>query len=206
MNRSRRPCLALAALAALIAAPGARLALADPPPAPLHAVPAAPQQAPAAPAVLLGRIERGEVEAAEPDWVREEAASAPDATAAKALAAVPPGATVTVYLGTWCGDSRREVARFWHALDEAADAGGGLPFKVSYVGVDHAKKEPAALVQASGLRYVPTFVVERGGREVGRIVESAPHGLERDLLALLDGTAHGLLTDNAELRAAKPSP
>lgn len=219
MNRSRFPwfaALPALALAALIAAPGTRLALAEPPPAPLHAMPAAPEPpAPAPPQpgeakgekpVLLGRIERGEVEAAEPDWVEAEVESAPDPKAAKALAAVAPGAAVTVYLGSWCGDSRREVSRFWHALDEAAGAAGGLPFKISYVGVDHAKKEPAALVQGSGLRFVPTFVVERGGREVGRIVESAPHGVERDLLALLDGTAHGLLTDNAELRATPPTP
>jgi len=210
MNRSF-----VAALAALsLALPGAGAILADPPPPPSHAAPATPAEQPAPPKtapsgekpVLLGRIERGQVETAEPDWVRAEVESAPDPKAAKALAAVAPGAAVTVYLGSWCGDSRREVSRFWRALDEAAGAPGGLPFKVSYVGVDHAKREPAALVQASGLRYVPTFVVERGGREVGRIVESAPHGVERDLLALLDGTAHGLLTDNAELRATPPNP
>jgi hypothetical protein len=143
------------------------------------------------------------VEAAVPDWVKAEAASAPDAKAVQGLAAVPPGATVTVYLGSWCGDSRREVSRFWRALDEE---GNRVPFEISYIGVDPSKKEPAALVEGSDLRYVPTFIVRRGGREVGRIVESAPHGIERDLLVLLDGSAHGLVSERTDLGGAAPSP
>jgi len=212
MNRSFS-----AAFAALALDLSAGALLGDPPPAPSHATPAPPAEQPApspsktaAPAgpspekpVLLGRIQREQVEAAVPDWVEAEVASAPDGEAARRLAAVPPGATVTVYLGSWCGDSRREVGRLWRALDMA---GGELPFAISYIGVDHAKKEPAALVSGSDLRYVPTVIVRRDGREVGRIVESAPHGIERDLLSLLDGSAHGLVTGRTYLGDAKPTP
>jgi thiol-disulfide isomerase/thioredoxin len=227
MSRSlaRSPRI-LAALAFALALSPATFALAEPPPAspaPLHAYPAAPetpspaaQMSPTPPAapgaaqprpekpVLLGPIHREQVEEAAPDWVQAEVESAPDDKAARALAAVPAGASVTVYMGSWCGDSRRELARFWRALD---DVGGEVPFAISYVGVDHAKKEPAALVQPVGLRYVPTFVVRRDGREVGRIVESAPHGIEQDLLALLTGTAHGLISERTDLApGASPPP
>jgi len=211
MNRSF-----VAAWAALaLALPGAGAILADPPPPPSHAAPATPAEQPAPPKpapsgekpVLLGNVQREQVEAAAPDWVEAEVSSAPDAEAVKRLAAVAPGATVTVYLGSWCGDSRREVSRFWRALDQARGPNGGeVPFAVSYVGVDHSKKEPAALVAESGLRYVPTFIVRRDGREMGRIVESAPHGIERDLLSLLDGSAQGLLTGRTDLGDAKPNP
>jgi thiol-disulfide isomerase/thioredoxin len=173
------------------------------PPAP--AQPAAPAAAaqPAKPAkpVLLGPITREQVEAAVPDWVQAEVESAPDAAAVKALATVPPGAEVTIYLGSWCGDSRREVSRLWRALDEA---GGSIPCTISYIGVDHEKKEPAALVAGSDLHYVPTFIVKRDGREVGRIVESSPHGVEQDLLALLSGSAHGLVTARTDLSEKQP--
>lgn len=206
MNRSL--VAALTALALALSVAGA--ALADPPPAPAAAQPApSPPKSvqPAERPVLLGHVQREQVEAAVPDWVEAEVASAPDAEAAKRLAAVPPGATVTVYLGSWCGDSRREVSRFWRALDQARGQNGGEPpFAVSYIGVDHTKKEPAALVSGSDLRYVPTFIVRRDGREVGRIVESAPHGIERDLLSLLDGSAHGLLTERTDLGDTKPTP
>ena len=160
------------------------------------------------PKVLIGPATREQVEAAAPGWVQAGVDAKPDLEAARALATVPPGAELTVFLGTWCGDSRREVSRFWRALDEigASAAGGpagGLPFTVTYVCVDEAKKEPAAAVSAIGLRYVPTFIVRRDGREVGRIVERAPHGIEADLVALLSGKATGLVTGSER---AKPSP
>ena len=123
--------------------------------------------------------------------------------AAQALAAVEPGAEVTVYLGTWCGDSRREVPRFWKAVDAA---GGSVPFAVRYVGVDHAKKEPADLLKQDDVRYLPTIIVRRGGKEVGRIVETSPHGVEQDLLALLTGKATGVLSTRQDLAPAAPKP
>lgn len=147
--------------------------------------------APAEPQLLVGPVTREQIEAASPDWVRAEVAAAPDAAAAQALAGVEPGAEVTVFLGTWCGDSRREVPRLWKALDAA---GGSVPFQIRYIAVDRQKKEPAADVTASGIRFVPTFLVSRGGQEVGRIVEQAPHSVENDLLALLTGQAHGVVS------------
>jgi thiol-disulfide isomerase/thioredoxin len=146
--------------------------------------------------VLVGTVTREQVEEAMPDWVQAEVEAAPDPAAVEALAAAPAGAEVTVYLGTWCGDSKRELARFWRAVDQA---GGAVPFRVAYVGVDRDKKEPADLLAGIGLEYVPTFVVRRDGREVGRIVEESPHGVERDLLALVDGSAQGLVTAKQEL-------
>ena len=184
-----------------------------PPPAPVAAAPAEPAkpadpEKPAMPAkpakpekpVLLGTITREQVETAVPDWVQAEVESAPNPAAVAALAAVPPGAEVTVYMGSWCPDSRREVSRLWRALDEA---GGGIPCTIHYIGVDHTKKEPVALVSGSGLLYVPTLIVRRDGREVGRIVESAPHGVEQDLLALLEGSAKGVLTTRGDLSSEK---
>lgn len=149
---------------------------------------------------LVGELTRDRVEAAVPDWVAAEVAANPDPAAVQALAAVPPGAELVIYLGTWCPDSRREVSHFWRVLDEA---GGELPFTVRYVGVNRAKSEPAELVSGADLRYVPTFVVRRRGEEVGRIVEQPPRSVEEDLLALLTGEATGLLSGSRpELQAA----
>ena len=153
--------------------------------------------------VLVGAVTREQVEAAVPEWVQAEVEAQPDAGAAQALAALEPGAEVTVYLGTWCGDSRRELSRFWKALDQT---GGAAPFQVRYVGVDREKKEPAG-VKEDGVLYLPTFIVRRGGHEVGRIVETSPHSVEQDLLALLTGKAQGVLATREDLTAegsAKP--
>src|SRR6185369_7849988 len=132
-----------------------------------HAAEPPPAQ-PAAPEVLVEAVTREQIEAADPEWVRSEVSAAPDAAAAQSLAAVEPGAEVTVFLGVWCGDSRREVPRLWKALDAA---GGMVPFQIRYIAVDRQKKEPAADVTGSGIHFVPTLIVSRGGHEVGRIVE-----------------------------------
>jgi hypothetical protein len=153
--------------------------------------------------VRVGKVTREQVEEAAPEWTLAEAKAAPDATAARALGKVPPGATVTIYLGTWCGDSRREVSRFFRTLDEM---GGTLPAAVELIGVDEAKKEPAELLAGADVRYVPTIIVRRGGKEVGRIVESSPHGIEVDLLDLLTGRATGVLSLRTDLAPEQPKP
>lgn len=146
--------------------------------------------------VLVGALERERIEAAVPEWVRVQVESEIDAAAAQALAAVPPGAELTVYLGTWCEDSRREIPRLWRALDET---GGLVPFEIRYVGVDREKEEPAELLRGAGLEYVPTLVVHRDGREVGRVVEESPEGIEIHLLALLTGEAEGVVSARDDL-------
>jgi thiol-disulfide isomerase/thioredoxin len=153
--------------------------------------------------VIVGETTRELVEA-DPEWAVAEAESQPDPEASKALASVPPGAEVTIFLGTWCSDSRREVPRFWKAVDIAAGAGMDVPFAVHYIGVDRQKKEPVAPVTNNDIRYVPTFIVHREGREVGRIVEESPHGIEKDLLALLTGQAQGLITTRTDLAPSSP--
>ena len=105
---------------------------------------------------MLGPISREQVEAAVPAWVQAGIEAHPDLAAARALAAVAPGAEVTVLLGTWCSDSRREISRLWKAFDEvgataAGGAGSGLPFTLTYIGVDESKQQPAAAVAAAGL-------------------------------------------------------
>lgn len=151
--------------------------------------------------MLVGAVTREEVEAHSPEWVQAEVEAQPDAGLAQALASVEPGAEVTVFLGTWCGDSRRELSRFWKALDQT---GGTVPFQVRYVGVDREKKEPAG-VKEDGVLYLPTFIVRRGGHEVGRIVETSPHSVEQDLLALLTGKAQGVLATREDLTTSEGS-
>ncbi len=146
-------------------------------------------------AVLVGAVTREQVEAAVPEWVQAQVEAQPSAEAARALAGVAPGAEVTVFLGTWCGDSRRELSRFWRALDEA---GGTVPFQVRYIGVDREKKQPAELVAENDIHYVPTLIVRRDGRELGRIIETSPNGVEQDLLALLTGKAQGAISARPE--------
>jgi len=166
-------------------------------------VPAGDEPAAAEPEPLVGVVSREQVEAAVPAWVQAEIEAEPDAEAARHLLAVEPGAEVTVYFGTWCSDSRRELARLWRAFDEVgAGFGAELPFAIEYVAVDRDKRQPAERLAGVDVEYVPTFVVRRDGREVGRMVEVSPHGIEADLLALLSGEAAGVVSARDDLGGA----
>jgi thiol-disulfide isomerase/thioredoxin len=103
------------------------------------------------------------------------------------------GATVRVFLGTWCDDSMYELPKFVRLLDGLANP---APFVVEFFAVDVQKEQPRREVKANDIVYLPTFIVLRNRREVGRIVEHPPRALEQDLLALLNGEATGLLSSN----------
>jgi hypothetical protein len=148
--------------------------------------------------MLTGDLQPKAIVSFDEKWEAAYAAASPSEEASKALASVPPGGEVLVVLGTWCGDSRREVSRFAKALEIA----GTVPFQVRWVGVDRRKNGPGIDAQALGIRYVPTFVVSRGGKETGRVVESSPEGIERDVGALLRGDKTGVVT----ARPPDPSP
>ncbi|MDQ3036349.1 MAG: thioredoxin family protein [Myxococcota bacterium] len=143
----------------------------------------------------MGATSREEIESALPAW-REAAARADvEEETSRSLASVPPGAEVIVYLGTWCGDSRREIARLFRALELVPEP---YPFTVSWIGVDRAKTAPGH-TEGADVRFVPTIVVRRDGAEVGRIVESAPRGVERELLDLLTGATQGVISARTDL-------
>lgn len=156
---------------------------------------AGPVRAAGEPSLPVGPVTREQIEAAAPQWVQIQVEAKIDSEVARALASVEPGAEVAVFLGTWCGDSGREVPRFWRALDES----GTTSFEVRYIAVSEDKKEPAEAVTGNDIRYVPTFIVYRKGAEVGRIVEESPNGIEKDLLALLTGREKGLITTREDL-------
>ena len=79
------------------------------------------------------------------------------------------------------------------------EAGGEVAFDLAYVGVNRDKDQPSELLDGLGLEYVPTFVVEVDGVEIGRVVEESPNGIEQDLLTLLRGEVTGLITAKEEL-------
>jgi hypothetical protein len=153
--------------------------------------------------VLVGVVTRAEVEQAMPDWVGEAMRVEPDLEATERLVREIVGAEVRIYLGTWCDDTRRELGRLWWALDSLGV--GEMP-ELGYLAVDRGLAEPADALMGVDLIRVPTFVVRRDGRELGRIVEESPNGIENDLLALLTGDSTGTLTASEDLLGEEADP
>ncbi|AXG69352.1 thioredoxin [Kordia sp. SMS9] len=92
---------------------------------------------------------------------------------------------ITIFMGTWCGDSKREVPKFFKLL-EAAD----FPKeKLHIIGVNNThsqyKKSPNGEEKGLNIHRVPTFIVyNKRGKEIGRIVEHPVESFEADLLQI----------------------
>lgn len=90
--------------------------------------------------------------------------------------------SITVVLGTWCPDSRREVPRFMRILDQL-----GFPAsKVTFIGVDNEKLSPVGDFDKLGIERVPTFIFLRNKVESGRIIENPVASLEQDMSDILE--------------------
>ena len=90
---------------------------------------------------------------------------------------------LTVVMGTWCSDSRREVPRFYKLLDKINYPSD----KVILINVNRDKHGLADEVDSLKIDFVPTFIFSKDGKELGRIVESPYESLEKDMLEILRG-------------------
>ncbi len=88
---------------------------------------------------------------------------------------------VKIFLGTWCGDSKKWVPRFHRVWDES----GLLEENVSYIGLhnkdDNYKRGPNNEELGLNIHRVPTFIFYRKGEEIGRIVERPLNDMATDI-------------------------
>ena len=88
---------------------------------------------------------------------------------------------ITVVMGTWCGDSKLQVPHFCKIIDALA-----VPEKnITLICVDGNKKAENGLIDKLNIERVPTFILSKDDKELGRIVESPRKSLEQDMLDIL---------------------
>ncbi len=97
---------------------------------------------------------------------------------------------ILVFMGTWCGDSKREVPRFIKILDESDFPRQQLKIVTVDRRKEHYKKSPAGEEWGLDIRRVPTFIFLKDGKEVNRIVERPVETLEKDLLSILKAESY----------------
>lgn len=93
---------------------------------------------------------------------------------------------ITIFFGSWCGDSKRQVPKMLKILKSA-----DFPQKnLKLIGVNYQKKADQKQEIGKDIRRVPTFIIYKKGKEIGRIVETPKESLEKDLLKILDGQTY----------------
>lgn len=92
---------------------------------------------------------------------------------------------ITLFMGTWCGDSKLEVPRFYKILE-------ACNFPKDQLTVIALSRKPYMYKQSpnhyeSGLNIhrVPTFIFYKDRKEVNRIVEHPVESLEKDILSII---------------------
>ena len=88
---------------------------------------------------------------------------------------------VTVFMGTWCDDSKAEVPKFF----KIADALQFYDAQVEIIAVDKNKQCSSVDISFYKITLVPTFIFYKNGKEIGRIIESPKETLENDILKIL---------------------
>jgi thiol-disulfide isomerase/thioredoxin len=99
---------------------------------------------------------------------------------------------IRAYMGTWCGDSKRETPQFYNILEAAYFDMDQL----TMITVDRSKKRPVNLVSDYNIQRVPTFIFYRNGTEIGRYVERPRESLEKDMLKIVTGQEYKHSYDN----------
>ena len=89
--------------------------------------------------------------------------------------------TITIVSGTWCGDSKEQVPRFFKILDEAGFDENDL----TLICIDRDKKAGEMNIDSLKINLVPTFIVYYDNKEVGRIIETPKQYLEKDLYRII---------------------
>lgn len=117
-----------------------------------------------------------------PVWRTLEQIYQPDPNAVHAFEKVDQPVTLTVVLGTWCGDSKEYVPHLLKTLDLAANE----KISVNFVALRRGFRDRPGFADEFAITRVPTVIVERHGEELGRFVET-PTGesIEGDLAAIL---------------------
>lgn len=85
---------------------------------------------------------------------------------------------IQVFCGSWCEDTQRELPKF---LDVAEASG----LKYSLYFLDRNKQSIAGEEKKYNILFVPTFIVFYEHKEIGRVIEMAPKGIEHHLAEML---------------------
>ena len=102
----------------------------------------------------------------------------PEPGAVKVISHIEEKTRLVVFLGTWCLDSQSEVPALLKTLAMARNP----RLELELYAVDRAMDDGIGVADQLNLQSVPTVVVFRNGREIGRIRGLARNTMESDLL------------------------
>jgi len=142
--------------------------------------------------ILIGHCSISSMQAASyKDWFDKSYNSySIDSSVVPQLKPLLQNKTIEIFLGSWCGDSKREVPRMLKLLNAASFDTSNI--KIIFVDNASAsyKQSPQHEEAGKNIHHVPTFIVYENNKELNRIVETPVTSLEKDLLAIVSKQAY----------------
>ena len=89
---------------------------------------------------------------------------------------------ITIVLGVWCSDSRREFPRFIKILDLINFDYSNLKI----IAIDTKKDGIKIDINNYNIELVPTFILYKKNTEIGRIIETPEKTLEYDIISIIN--------------------
>ena len=85
--------------------------------------------------------------------------------------------TMVVFGGTWCGDTQSLLPKFYKLIDKS-----GYPeTSITLIAVDRQKTTSDNSHKTYSIINVPTFIILKDGKEVGRVVEYGKGDMVKEL-------------------------
>ena len=107
---------------------------------------------------------------------------APDSAAVSAMELNKNNVRYVVFGGTWCEDTQNILPKFFKLQEQSGVADNS----VSFFAMDRSKKTIGNVGDAFKITNVPTIIVMKDGKEIGRVVEYGSSGkFDKDLAEIL---------------------
>ena len=89
---------------------------------------------------------------------------------------------LVVFMGTWCDDSHFVIPKMY----KLAEVSGFDNKRITLIGTDRYKKTISHLSEAMNIVNVPTIIIMKNGKEMGRVVEYGKYGMyDKELAEIL---------------------
>jgi len=92
-----------------------------------------------------------------------------------------PEYSLVIFMGTWCDDSHYLIPR----LEKVLQTINYPDSKITMYGVDRAKNTKNGEDKTYGITLVPTIILFKDGKEIGRITETVKKSIEEDLAEII---------------------
>ena len=124
--------------------------------------------------IFQGLVEKSDLQQEKSfDWfAQNQKGFIPDSNLVNALKIKKGKVSFLIFGGTWCDDTQFILPKFYKAQELADFSDTSIVF----FGVDREKKSTGNLSQLFNIKNVPTIIVMKEGKEVGRVVEYGKTG------------------------------